>query len=290
MSRGTAGERLAASGPNADQIEYWNAAAGEKWARHQDVTERLLAPVADRLLAAAAPRRGEHVLDIGCGCGATSVALAARVGESGSVLGVDISEPMLARARAASSAASFLLADAALHPFPPGGFDLAVSRFGVMFFADPVAAFANIRKSLKQDGRLVFVCWQEMSANPWVIVPVTAALRHLPPPEPPDPHAPGPFAFADAARVRMILRDAGFGEVSVEPAAFTLAVGAEGPDPILEAARFVEDIGPLSRMLGDVEETTRAAVRASLRDVLAPYAAADGVKLGGACWLVEARP
>ncbi|MDF2901645.1 MAG: SAM-dependent methyltransferase, partial [Phenylobacterium sp.] len=190
---------------NADQIAYWNNAAGETWAALQDRLDRQIEPLGLRAIEAGAPQPGERVLDIGCGCGQTSFELARRVGPSGRVLGVDISAPMLevARQRAAGAAAnvSFIEADAQTHAFQNGGFDLAISRFGVMFFDDPTAAFRNIGAALRPGGRLSFVCWRPMLENAWMATPLFAAMPLLPPLPPPDPAAPGPFAFADPERV-----------------------------------------------------------------------------------------
>ena len=188
--------------PNADQVAYWNGDAGDKWARLQARLDGLFVPISAAAVAAAAPCQGEHALDIGCGCGATVLALAEGVGPLGRVTGVDISAPMLAVAehRIAASAltqAAVLKADAATEPFAPGSFDLAFSRFGVMFFDAPVEAFINIHRALKPGGRLVFACWRPFKTNPWFSVPYRAAVPHLPEQERPEPEAPGPFAFAD---------------------------------------------------------------------------------------------
>ena len=195
---------------NAAQIEFWNNAAGLTWAECQAQLDRQLAILGAAAMRSLAPAAGERILDIGCGCGETSYALAERVGATGAVLGVDISEPMLAVARQrsgtpGSATPDFLQADAQTADLGEAGFDAVFSRFGVMFFNDPAAAFANIRRALKPGGRLAFVCWRPMAENPWMRVPMEAALPLLPPQPPADPTAPGPFAFADSERVRGIL-------------------------------------------------------------------------------------
>lgn len=281
------------SGANAGQIETWNGTTGEKWVAHQDRLDRMLAPFGEKLLEAAHVRAGEHVLDIGCGCGVTTLDVARPAGAGGHALGVDISAPMIARARdraaAEGSTATFELADASSHAFAPGTYDLVVSRFGVMFFDDPVGAFANLHTALKQTGRLVFVCWRPLGENAWVSVPLRAALAHVAPPAPPPPGTPGPFAFADKAHVTGILESAGFREIALTPFDATLTLGASGPGAMDEALLQTSEIGPVSRLLADQPDEVRARVRASIREALAEHLTANGMSLGGAVWIVTAR-
>jgi len=196
---------------NAAQIEYWNAIAGETWAQFQESLDRQIEPLGLAAMDVLGPGEGEHIIDIGCGCGQTSLTLAARVGPTGSVVGVDISKPMLdvalRRPRPATLQVTFRKLDAQTGDLGSGRFDAAFSRFGVMFFGDPVAAFANIRASLKLGCRLAFVCWRPLSENLWMQAPLQAALPFIPPVAPSGPTAPGPFAFADAGRVRSMLAD-----------------------------------------------------------------------------------
>lgn len=272
---------------NADQVAYWNAQAGETWATHQERLDRQIETLGAVAMAALAPRPGEGAIDIGCGCGQTTLALAGAVGPGGFVTGVDISRPMLAvaRRRAASAAnAAFLEADAQTHPFPPGAADAIFSRFGVMFFEDPSAAFANIRAALKPGGRLGFVCWRPFPLNEWMLVPLQAALALVPaPPPPPDPFAPGPFAFADADRVRGILEGAGFSEIAIEPHDARI-----GGNPLDEAVDLALRVGPLGMLLRENPDRKEAVI-AAVREALRPHEGPDGVMLNSATWIVTAR-
>jgi SAM-dependent methyltransferase len=197
---------------------------------------------------------------------------------------------MLARAEALGGgpAIRYLLADAASYSFTKKSFDRAVSRFGVMFFADPVTAFANIRTALKPGGQLAFVCWQELRANPWVAVPLSAALSELPAPEPTDPFAPGPFAFADPKRGERILTEAGFSKIEIVPEAFTLMQSRGGPHALDDALYLATEVGPASRLLSEASPEARAAAIAAIREALGPYVTPEGVAMGAQCWFVGA--
>ena len=249
----------------------------------------MLRPVSDRLIVAAAPKPGDRVIDVGCGCGATTIDFAARVGPGGEVLGLDISAPMLARARQRAPQnlpVRLELADATVYDFEPDGADLVVSRFGVMFFADPARSFANLRTGLKPGGRLVFACWREAKQNPWLIVPLREAGKHAPALPETGAEAPGPFAFANEARVRRILSDAGYADIDLEPQDLDLDLAAgQGLDTAVKAAMT---IGPTSRMLDGQSEAVRAAATADIRKALATHAQGESVPLGGAIWLVSA--
>lgn len=283
---------IPSTGPNADQIDYWNGDAGERWARYQDRLDGMLAPFSAAVLDLAAVKPGERILDIGCGCGATTFDAADRAGGTGRALGVDISGPMVARARkraeALGSRAEFMLADAATHDFAPAGFDLFISRFGIMFFADPAAAFAHMKKALAPSGRVAFVCWRPMKENGWVSVPFFAALPHLPPQEPPVPGAPGPFAFADPARFSGILKEAGYKDIDIEPFDASLSLG-DGADPVGLALEQTLEIGPLSRALKELPDETKTRAANAVREALGKYVSNGEVRLGGAVWLVSAR-
>jgi len=274
--------------PNAAQSEYWNAAAGETWAKLQELLDRQIEPLGLAAIDVLQPGEGEHIIDIGCGCGQSSLALAACVAPTGSVLGIDLSKPMLEVARhrprpAANLRVDFRQLDAQTGDIGRGIFDAAFSRFGVMFFSDPVAAFRNIRASLKRGGRLVFVCWRPLAENPWMLAPLQAALPFIPPVAPPDPTAPGPFAFADAGRVRSILSDAGFALVTTEP--FDARIGGSDLEQSLKLALR---LGPLGAALREHPELS-GKVAGAVRDLLSRYLTAGGVLVPSAVWIVRAQ-
>jgi SAM-dependent methyltransferase len=274
---------------NAAQAEFWNGPVGRRWRDAQDTQDQVLRPVSDRLLTAASPRPGERVIDVGCGCGVTTIDFAARVAPHGEVLGLDISDPMLARARERAPTGltlRFALADAAVHHMTPGWADLAVSRFGVMFFADPVLAFANLRNGLRPGGRLAFACWRAAKFNPFFVVPLRAAAKHAPPLPEIGPEEPGPFSFADEARVMRVLAAAGFEDIVLEPHDFDLDIAiGRGVDAAVASALT---IGPTSRMLENQSEEVRAAAAADIRAALEARAQGDSVPLGAAIWIVTA--
>ena len=275
---------------NADQIAYWNGPGGQRWAGRQAAQDILLAPVADVLIDRATPTAGERVIDIGCGSGATTIAFAQKVGSSGHVLGVDVSGPMLERARQSAPKdlpVEFVLADATIYPFPSASFDLLASRFGVMFFADPAKSFANMRKALRPSGRLTFACWREPRENPWMMAPLQAVYKHVPKLPQQGPEDPGPFAFASEARVHRILGEAGFGGIAMEPCPLSLDIAiGRGLEAAVQSAL---EIGPASRALEGQPAELRAAAANSIRDVLAPLVKGDAVPLPASIWIVTAR-
>jgi SAM-dependent methyltransferase len=271
----------------AEQAAYWKGAGGTMWLGAYERIQRGIAGFSEVALAAADAQAGERVLDVGCGTGGTTAELAAAVGAEGHVLGVDISEPLVGAARARGLGnAAFEVADATTHAFEPAAFDLVFSRFGVMFFADPVAAFRNIRRAMKPSGRLVFLCWRTPAENPWAAVPMRAAQPFLPPMARPGPEDPGQYSFGDRNRVERILTQAGFGCLSIEPVDLMMNQGTDIPD-VLER---IGDFGPLARAFKDVAPEQVARAKAAIAEALKPHATADGVQLAGACWLVRARP
>lgn len=282
-------DRLQSDAANADQVAYWNGRAGERWASQQAVQDTIFIPVTELLIEHARPQSGERVIDVGCGCGDTSVAFGKRVGASGHVLGVDISEQMLARAREVAPAnlpVEFALADATTYPFAAGAADLLVSRFGVMFFADPARSFANLRRGLRRGGRLTFICWRGPKENPWLMVPLQAVYRHVPRLPPVGPEDPGPFAFASSERVERILREAGFADIHIAPNDLSLDIAAGGGfESAIETAVI---IGPANRALEEAAPDARAAAVEAVRHDLKPFAKGDSVWLGGAIWIVSA--
>ncbi len=269
---------------NAQQIEYWNGIAGERWASFQPQLDAAMAEITPQVLSFAAPAAGERVLDVGCGCGTTTALLAQSVGLSGSVTGIDISEPMLKVARGRGINANFLMADAAVHRFKQTH-DLIFSRFGVMFFADPAAAFANLRSAVRSEGRLAFICWGPVTENLWATLPVEAARSFLTLEPPADPYAPGPFAFADDKRLSGLLQAAGWQRPEIKPVVSVMHMGATLEEALAQSLR----IGPLARVIGDLDVNTRARVSEAVGSALQRYQSGDGIALPARCWLVSAR-
>jgi SAM-dependent methyltransferase len=273
----------------ANQRAFWNSEATRRWVTEQARIDRLFAGVTDAALATAAPTPGESVLDIGCGTGTTLLRLAEAVGPDGEALGVDISEQQLALARqriaaAGATRARVVLADAATYDLPPAGFDLAFTRFGVMFFADPVAAFSNIRRAMKPGGRLALAVFRPGTDNPWATASI-AEIRHLvTPPAPPGPEEPGQFGWGDPARVRRILGGAGFRDVALTPLDLPITIGANAS----EAAEFATFIGQGARLLQGLSDSTREAARAAFETFFKGYETPEGVSLAGGLWLVSA--
>lgn len=272
-----------------EQAAAWNEGAGRAWVARQEQLDAQLEPLGEAAIAALAPAPGDRVIDVGCGAGATTLALAGRVGP-GSVLGVDVSAPLVARARERARGVSnvrFELADAQTFALEPSSFDAVFSRFGVMFFGDPVVAFRNVRAALRPSGRLAFVCWRDYAENPSFSLPIEAARSLLSSaPEAAPSHAPGPFAFADGARVRSILEAAGFAHVEVAPRDGDVVFGGGDLDGAVDLAFHV---GPLSRAAADLDDALRDRIRAAVRDELAKHLGPRGVTVPAATWVVTAR-
>jgi SAM-dependent methyltransferase len=277
------------TGVNEAQHEYWNRDAARHWVDRQADFDEMLEEFGAAMLDAAAISSSERVLDVGCGNGATTRA-AARAAAQGSALGVDLSELMLHRARELALAegvgnVAFEAADVQTRAFD-AEFDCAISRFGVMFFDDPVAAFANIRSGLRDGGRVAFVVWQGMAANDWMLVPISALLQHIEFPAP-EPDAPGPYALADPDRVRSIFADAGLREVAIDPFSTSLLVGGHGT--LDHAVDFIRNSGISRGILDEQPVEVLEPALATMRAALEPHVTAEGVRLGGAAWLVTAR-
>jgi SAM-dependent methyltransferase len=274
---------------NAEQIAFWNGPGGEHWVAKQAMQETVLAPFCDFLIDRAKPVAGERVVDVGCGCGGTTFAFADRVGPAGHALGVDISAPMLARARELSQGKAnveFVLVDATIHAFAPASFDILASRFGVMFFAQPALSFANMRKALRPGGRLTFVCWRTPRDNPWLMLPLTAVYEHVPKLPQLGPEDPGPFSFASEERVHRVLGEAGFSSIAMERQDVSLDVAAgKGLEVAVKTAL---ESGPANRALeGQPEEKVKASIE-SIRKALTPLQKGNSVPLGASVWLVTA--
>jgi ubiquinone/menaquinone biosynthesis C-methylase UbiE len=274
---------------HAEQVAYWNGAGGAHWVAQQERTDLVMSGIAALALAEADARPGESVIDVGCGCGTTVQGLAQAVGPGGHVTALDVSGPMLGRARerlAGFANVDFVLADAASHILPPAMADLVFSRFGVMFFGDPTTAFTRLRRAIKPRGRLVFACWRAPALNPWMAVPLNAAYQHVPRLPQLGPEDPGPFSFADPERVRRILTAAGFAEPVLKPVDLALDLAAGGG---LDAAvNYVLAIGAASRALEGQPDSIRAAAAGSIRRALVEYAEGPSVRLPAAIWLVRA--
>jgi len=283
MSPPSAEERTAA------EIAYWNGPAGERWVSRQETQDALLAPAGEALLARAKVQPGERVLDIGCGWGGMSIELARRVAPGGRVLGLDVSGPMLARARTLQPPGlplEFVQGDATVYPFEAGAAGLLFSRFGVMFFGDPLRAFANLRTGLRRGARVAFACWRELAANPWLMLPLEEAYRHVPRLPEAGPEDPGAFSFASAARVRAILERAGFAAIEFEPVGLSLDLATgRGLESALGTAI---GIGPAARALEGQPVQLKAAATAAIRAALARHLVGEQVLLAGSIWIVSA--
>jgi len=287
-TRNSSSQRRAPTVPNADQIEAWNGPEGEHWVAEQDRYDRIGFGYAERIIDAVEPRPSEQVLDVGCGNGAVALAIAPLVVPDGSVHGLDVSGPMLAAAtRRAEQAGldnvTFERGDAQIHPLPDAAFDAMVSRFGMMFFDDPAAAFANLARALRPGGRIVFTCWQELAHNEWLMVPAGALLAFVPMPDLGAPGQPGPFSLADPDHIRGLLTR--FTDVTIDEVTAPMRFG----DDIEDVVAFMQRTELAKTLMKDVGADTARAAWAAVTEALAPYATADGVTLNGAAWLVQAH-
>jgi SAM-dependent methyltransferase len=274
---------------NAAQRRYWNTVAGPRWVAAPGFRERRNQESLALLLARLGVAGGESVLEIGCGTGALTLPLAAAVGEHGRVVAVDISEPMLGLARQRIGErglrnVTLLLGDAQVFEFEPAAFDLATSRMGVMFFANPAAAFRNIGGALKPGGRLIFACWAPLAENRHWLISYDIALHHLGPPAPPA-HELGPLAFGDPDYIRGVLTEAGFAEIAVERAHPTIICGS--PE---EEARQAVMMGPTARLIEakGPDEATRQTIAREIKAAFAAEASSGPIRLPATIFLVAA--
>lgn len=269
-----------------DQASYWNDEGGARWVRHIAGVEAMLETLSEKLLESLAPRTGQRVLDIGCGGGRTSAAIARAVGAGGSVTGLDVSKVILDVARQRHGGLTnleLLLADASTYDFAPAVYDALTSRFGVMFFHDPHAAFVNLRRALKPSARACFMCWRGLDENPWMGLTAAAAFTVLPAPAKPQAGAPGPFSLAKRERVTDILGSAGFSGIEFEAVDRAIDLGS-----VDEALEWLTNMGPAAQPLRDASESERMAALKAMRAALATAARDGGVVLNGATWIVSA--
>lgn len=277
---------------NTDMIEFWNGDAGRKWVRFQEMMDVSLFPLGQRAMEAAKPKAGERAIDVGCGCGGATFELARRVAPDGAVFGLDISVPMLSRAKmrkGSEQAVRFEHGDAQVYEFDKAAYDLVFSRFGVMFFSDPVAAFRNLRSALKPGGRIAFVCWPPARENGWVKIPAGIVKAHVDLPPPPAPDEPGEFAFADSKRIHQILSAAGFAGINIERHDMPITIAPGGG--LDQAAEFFLEMGPTGRAIADADasDELKPRIAADLRDGLRPFVTEAGVVMDAAIWQVTAR-
>jgi SAM-dependent methyltransferase len=267
-----------------EQTALWNGPAGRAWVDAQELLDRVFEPFQRLLVDPVAA--GSRVLDVGCGTGSTTLAVARRVGAQGRSVGIDISEPMIAAARARAeregAPARFLCADAETHDFEPAGFDRIVSRFGVMFFDDPVRAFANLRRAGSGGAAMRFIAWRAVAENPFMTTAERAAAPLLPSLPTRRPDAPGQFAFADEGRVRRILEDSGWTDIEVRP--IDVACTFREQDLVLYLTR----LGPVGLILQESDEGTRRRVVETVRAAFDPYVSGSEVRFTAACWMVDA--
>jgi ubiquinone/menaquinone biosynthesis C-methylase UbiE len=270
-----------------EQKALWNGVAAQSWIEAEDMLDGMFRPFEDLLVEAAAVRPRAGVLDVGCGTGSTTLAVARRLGAEGQCVGVDISAPMLDRARARAQRdgvpASFLCADAELHTFERASFDMLFSRFGVMFFNDPVRAFSNLRRAARDDAELCFITWRSPSENPFMTTAERAAAPLLPNIPARDPQAPGQFAFADPNRVHRILEDSGWADIDIG------RLDVECTFAEADLARYLTRFGPIGRFLHDADQQIKDRVLATVRPAFAPFVHGASVRFGAACWKVSAR-
>lgn len=273
--------------PQDEQTKHWNGPAGRAWAEEQELLDQILKPFEDLLVEAVSAGAGRKVLDVGCGTGSTTLAVARLLGAHGRCTGIDISEPMLTTARARAeregTPADFIRADVQTHAFAPASFDMIISRFGVMFFDDSVRAFANLRRATEDGAELRFIAWRSPSENPFMTTAERAAAPLLPNIPARRPDAPGPFAFADQHRLYRILEESGWAKIDIRP----IDVACTLPEK--ELVRYLTRFGPLGMILHEVDDRTRTQVIETVRAAFEPFVHGAEVRFTAACWMVGAR-
>lgn len=272
---------------NAEQITLWNDTAGRAWVETQETLDAVLLPFEKLLVAAVAERKPQRVLDVGCGTGSTTLAIARQLGAKGTALGADISEPMIAlakqRAEAERAPPRFIVADAQTYAFDDASFDMVVSRFGIMFFDDPVRAFANLRRATVPGGALQVIAWRSPADNPFMTAAERAAAPFVPDMPARTPDEPGQFAFADRSRVHAILEQSGWSKIDIQP----IDVECTLPKQALEG--YITRLGPLGRVLPQLDEKAQSQVVEAVRAAFDPYVHGNEVRFNAACWTIGAR-
>ena len=272
---------------NDEQAKLWKGSGGQGWVEAQAVLDRMFKPFEDLLVAAVSAGSRGRVLDVGCGTGSTTLAFARVLGPEGHSVGIDISDPMIAAARARAdregTSAAFICASAEDHAFEPAAFDMVVSRFGVMFFNDSVRAFANLRRAATSGGGLRFIAWRSASENPFMTTAERAAASLLPELPARRPDAPGQFAFANGQRVRTILEDSGWTDIDVRPIDVACTIAEE------DLHLYLTRIGPVARLLQEMDDRVRAHIVEAVRPAFDPYVHGTDVRFNAACWMVGAR-
>jgi len=277
------------SEPNASMAAMWNGPTGAQWVANADHHDRALAVWGEAVLVAGAPGGADRVLDVGCGTGSVTRA-AARRAAGGHATGVDVNELAIAHARARAgdegpANVDFAVGDAQVHPFAPGALDLAISRFGLMFFDDPEAAFANIGRALAPGGRLAFACWQPLAANDWAAVPAAAMAEHVGYPPMMAPGAPGPYSLSEPGRIRAVLDAGGFDQVAIDGLDGAMWLGSDADD----AYRFMTERPTVRAVLEGKDPAAAGRALDALRATLAAAAGPGGVAMPARAWIVTAR-
>ncbi len=283
---------MSATDTNREQVENWTGTEGDHWVRNAQRHDDMLVPFADQIATVAQVGAGERVLDIGCGCGLTTVRSGGAVGSTGAVLGVDLSPQMLEVATARAETAEvgewtrFRAADAQTADLGADQWDVVLSRFGVMFFDDPVAAFTNIARAVRPGGRLVLCCWQPLGNNDWMLIPGLAVAQHVELPPRAFGDQPGPFSMGNPDRIRAVLGAAGFEQVNVDP--YLCSVLLAGGGSIDDTMAYMTTSGLGRALLENAPEPAVSAAIDAVRQTLAPLHDGDGVSLGAAAWMITA--